>query len=279
MGARAEVITFAGGGADWQVATRAPNVPNVARHIREYVGYRERGVGPSSRREVSGARVVLIVELGPPIRVDGQRHAAGFIAGLSDRFTLTTHEGVQEGVQIDLAPVAARLFCHTPLTEIAGRSLSLDELWPEAPETIERMREVPSWDARFDLLDAALARRWAEPGVPARVTAWACAAIEQAGGAVSVRALAKETGYSEKHVTRLFRDHVGVGPKRYARGVRFDRLLRAAQAQPARSWAELAYDFGFSDQAHLAREVRDLSGMTPTELRASRDEVAAMFAS
>ena len=40
-------------------------------------------------------------------------------------------------------------------------------------------------------------------------------------------------------------------------------------ASRRKTQADLAAECGFFDQAHLAREVRDLSGQTPTELRAS----------
>lgn len=48
--------------------------------------------------------------------------------------------------------------------------------------------------------------------------------------------------------------------------MRFERAL-----EPLRRGVELsavAVDYGYYDQAHLCREVRDLAGVTPAELRA-----------
>lgn len=39
------------------------------------------------------------------------------------------------------------------------------------------------------------------------------------------------------------------------------------------SWAEVAAHGGYSDQAHLCREARDITGVSPTELaRGSADD-------
>ena len=53
--------------------------------------------------------------------------------------------------------------------------------------------------------------------------------------------------------------------------------MTAAHARPDVPWAELALAFGFYDQSHLVREVRDLTGLTPTDLRADRDAIASHF--
>jgi AraC-like DNA-binding protein len=50
-----------------------------------------------------------------------------------------------------------------------------------------------------------------------------------------------------------------------ARLARFDRLTQLLRRGDA-SWAGLAAMLGFSDQAHLTREVRHFSGLTPTAL-------------
>ena len=74
--------------------------------------------------------------------------------------------------------------------------------------------------------------------------------------------------------TDAFIDHVGMSPKGYAGLVRFDRLTQRLWCSPNPSWADLALASGFADQAHLAREVRRFSGLSPTGLRAYLGELA-----
>jgi len=99
------------------------------------------------------------------------------------------------------------------------------------------------------------------------VVSWALRYIETCGGAVDMRTLARELGYSHKHVIHLFRDHVGIPPKLLARIVRFDRLIGSLRRGAPESWSELALTFGYYDQSHLVRDVRQFTGTTPTEAR------------
>ena len=58
--------------------------------------------------------------------------------------------------------------------------------------------------------------------------------------------------------------------------LRFLRVVTEADATDRPAWAQLAADAGFADQAHLVRECRALSGLSPRELfrerRAQHDE-------
>lgn len=88
-----------------------------------------------------------------------------------------------------------------------------------------------------------------------------------------VRDLVETTGYTERHILTLFRRHVGLSPKQYARITRFRTLLRALNGPtdmelkgaplPPQDWARLALDHGYADQSHLTHEFRAMAGMTP----------------
>ncbi|CAN5657105.1 hypothetical protein BH11ACT8_BH11ACT8_31520 [soil metagenome] len=60
----------------------------------------------------------------------------------------------------------------------------------------------------------------------------------------------------------------GYGPAHLGRVLRLGRALALADA--GSSWAAVAATTGFTDQAHLSRDVRSLTGLTPTALRAER---------
>jgi len=256
----------------WEVAER-PVAASLRPWVRRVCGYAERSAAPVRRRELPGAQVVVILELGPPIRIYESgggncfaRHPGGFAAGVDETFTLTEHDGEQEGVQLDLTPAGARALFDLPMSELTGRAVSLRELLrPAERDLVARLGELPGWEARLDAVEAFLRAKLSRAGSLRSPAAWAVARIEGAPG-LRIRDLCREVGYSERHLIALFRDQVGLPPRRYASLVRFDRLVSRVRCGRAASWGELAFQLGFADQAHLSREVRRFSGLTPTAL-------------
>lgn len=82
----------------------------------------------------------------------------------------------------------------------------------------------------------------------------------------SVSAAAGHLGLSPRQFHRRSLDSFGYGPKTLARILRFNRALELARTD----WrlADAALASGYSDQAHFARDARDLTGRTLTSLLA-----------
>ena len=80
-------------------------------------------------------------------------------------------------------------------------------------------------------------------------------------GEVRVDRVAERLGITARHLRRTFTEHVGVGPKEYARSVRLLRALRLAAGSS--DWRRVALDAGYYDQAHLIADFRHLVGTTP----------------
>jgi AraC-like DNA-binding protein len=89
------------------------------------------------------------------------------------------------------------------------------------------------------------------------------------GGTARVADVARETGWSRRHLTSSFTDEFGLSPKQLARVVRLQQARSLVLA--GRPLGEVAVSAGYADQAHLTREWRALAGCTPGEW--VRDEV------
>jgi len=84
--------------------------------------------------------------------------------------------------------------------------------------------------------------------------------------------VARAVGLSERELLRRFRASVGYGPKTLQRVLRFQRAVAALglRREPLHDLARIAAWAGYSDQAHMNREARELSGLTPVQLACSR---------
>jgi AraC-like DNA-binding protein len=76
--------------------------------------------------------------------------------------------------------------------------------------------------------------------------------------------LSSLAGVTERTLQRMFAEHAGLTP---AWVIRRYRILEAAEQARLHgvdvSWADLAADLGYSDQAHLVRDFRAHLGTTP----------------
>jgi AraC-like DNA-binding protein len=148
---------------------------------------------------------------------------------------------------------------HVPLEAIdARRASSLrQDLWRIEDATFAPARLARAVARRVDphcsSLDAVVRRAAALLGDPA----------------MRVERIAAELEFSERQLERRFREAVGYGPKMLQRVLRFQRLLAALQLsweQPS-GLASIAAATGYSDQAHLTREAREFSGLSPVHLK------------
>src|SRR4051794_24737019 len=97
--------------------------PGDSRIASKVMGYWEHGRESVMRTEVPSGRFILIVSLGPRMQVTSPATnrpvlVRSFVAGQHLGPAVTEHEGFQEGVQIDLNPLAARAILAVPLDEL-----------------------------------------------------------------------------------------------------------------------------------------------------------------
>jgi transcriptional regulator GlxA family with amidase domain len=70
---------------------------------------------------------------------------------------------------------------------------------------------------------------------------------------------------SQRQLERLYKIHVGISPKKYARLLRVEQARIAIKNAPTLSAAEIGNATGFYDQAHFIREFKSIIGMTPND--------------
>ena len=194
-----------------------------------------------------------------------------FTAGLHDAFTISESAGPNVGVQIDFTALGARLFYSRPLDELANRSVACADLLGAAGDRmVSRLFEAPTWDERFDFMDAEIRSRIdrAHP-VPGEID-WAWRALTRSAGSARIAELLREIGWSERHFATTFRREFGLKPKAFARVLRFGRAVEALSRGDGPSLTDVALTCGYYDQAHFNHDFQQFAGVTPTALLASR---------
>ena len=82
-----------------------------------------------------------------------------------------------------------------------------------------------------------------------------------------LKALARESGYSSRHLRRRVLSATGHSPRKLARIHRMQALLAAGRGE---SWSRRAVEFGYYDEAHMINDIRTLAGATPQAMLAER---------
>jgi AraC-like DNA-binding protein len=156
---------------------------------------------------------------------------------------------------------------------------------------LEAIDARPASSLRQDLAfieDAAAAPAGLARAVAGRIDSyWSPDAVVRRAAALlgdpttRVERIADALALSERQLERRFREAVGYGPKTLQRVFRFQRLLEALQpnGEQASGLARIAPVIGYSDQAHLTRETREFSGLSPVLLERTLGALKAQGAS
>lgn len=232
---------------------------------------------PRERIAPTGSTVAGIV-LGSPIQQipdDGAGEpftaGTGFLIGPHDRPIINAPTAETYCVGIVTTPVACLAVFGVEPSSIRGRVVDLASAWPPAVELRSRLLGMSDPTEMLALVDDVLAGGLA-PAVPGLDRCAAAVAALEADPARSIAELARELGVSHGYLDRVFTRVVGVGPRTLARTLRVRRLLERISVHGHVPWTALAAELGWFDQAHLIRDFKRHTGVTPSEYqRAQRD--------
>jgi AraC-like DNA-binding protein len=250
-------FSFVPGGARW-LGLRA-----VTRDVRF-------GPGESFCSPVFAAgRASLVMHLGASCHVHRGwtfgmplgAHAIGALRAVGSG----ADESRPEMLGVYLEPGAAWHLLQVPAIELTDQVAELAQLWGSESATLASDLAALNEVARVDRMEAVLLSRLRRASTPhvaldiAGLARW----VREEPTRMTVRRLAEAAGVSRRHLTRVFREIIGVSPKRYCRLARFQSGLVHAGAGACVPWARVASELGYADQSHMIAEFRELSGLTP----------------
>lgn len=165
-------------------------------------------------------------------------------------------------------PGRALPFLGIPASELTDLRVDIGHVWQERDAVLEPLRshDIGALLAAFRRL---LEDRLRDSLPVDRTVEEAVRAILRSGGNLSIASLAPALGVTRQHLARRFAMYVGVPPKMFARVARVRRAIAKARVAAHVDWAALALEAGYYDQSHLAGEIRELTGRSPSEWLAS----------
>lgn len=229
-------------------------------------GYRER-----SSHRVHGA--VLWTRAGDPTSGSGRVLPDGcmdliwseergelLVAGPDTRAHLSGGQPGAAWAGLRFAPGTAPSVLGVPAAELRDLRVPLAQLWPA--DQVRRFTDRANAATDHGAALEEIARAAAVDGEPPDPLCQELLAGVRKG--LRVAELASAAGVSERQLHRRALAAFGYGPKTLARVLRMRAALElAAGGVP---FAQVASDAGYADQAHLAREVKALAGVSLTEL-------------
>lgn len=256
------------------------SVPGLAPDaVVSAVGYRIAGATPVTHRGLPSPSLTVVFSLDDPI-VTGlsPAHAHGpgayrnqiVVGGLHTSPAYIAQPPVQAGIQLAVRPLAARELFGVPAGELRALTTEgADILGASASSLREQLAELDTWPERFAALRGYLRdRRDGRVREPRAEVAEAWRWIAWHRGTGSMAGLANHVLLSQRQLTTVFRQEIGLSPKAVSRLMRFEytrqRIASAVRAARPLDLAGVASACGYFDHSHLVRDFQQYTGTSPT---------------
>lgn len=262
------------GPAPFDFLTVAPPPP-LDRYV-ESIWY-AKGTVPYRRERIAptGSTVAVII-FGDPIRQipdDGEGEElttdVGFLIGPHTRPTINEPLGETFAAGIVTTPVGCEAVFGVSPASIRGDVVLLSAAWSAAAVVRRELHAVLDRQPGDSgvLLDHLAGMLIAElnESVPGVDRCRAAVAALDAEPTRPIADIADELAVSHGHLDREFTRVVGLSPKALSGLLRVRRLLQLLDVNSEIGWSEHAAELGWFDQAHLIRDFKRHTGVTPSQ--------------
>ena len=207
---------------------------------------------------------------------DGAAIAPSLLLGIRSRYSIMDTAKVRAAMRVVFRPGGVHTFLGMPADMFHNKNVPLDLVWGPMAETLrDQLRSAKDVASKFQILEAALLGRINQHSRLNAAVRFALREFARRPEVPMVQELAHEAGLSRRRFAQLFREQIGLTPKLYCRLQRFQNLLKQIASGASVDWAQLALEAGYCDQAHLAHEFRDFSGISPSAYLAGCNRVAS----
>jgi len=246
---------------------RTPPAADVAHLVeRHWVVRWDLGDRPPYRQEVVTHPCVNLVF---------EPHGAA-VFGVQRRRDSRLLRGSGWAVGVKFRPGGFSGFLARPVHEITDRAQALDAVFgADGARLAAEAAARPEPAAKIALAEGFLRERMPPPDPEVELVLAVVADLLEVDPGARVQEIARRHAVSTRTLQRLFRRHVGVGPKWVLRRHRLQEAAEQLAAGERRDWTRLALDLGYFDHAHFIRDFRAVVGRSPAEYEAQCAALAA----
>jgi len=204
--------------------------------------------------------------------------APSLLIGIRSRFNIIDTTKLSSAMGVVFRPDGVHAFLGALTDAFHNKNVPLDLIWGSmVPALRDRLRTANDPAEKFRVLEVALLEHLNERLQLNAAVRYALQEFARRPEIPRVRELAHEAGLSRRRFSQLFREQVGLTPKLYCRLQRFQNTLKLIASSTSVDWAQLALAAGYCDQAHLAHEFHDFSGLSPSAYLASPSPSGSFF--
>jgi AraC-like DNA-binding protein len=198
---------------------------------------------------------------------DWIKQPASFVIGQQERFFVLRSGGETGLVAARFHPWGAYPFLGLPISELAGKFVPLEAIWGNFARELDNALAESSVANAVPTLEAFLLSRLRNFEQKLDAVVAVVRRIVAHRGCVRISEILRGQSLGLRQLERRFNEVVGLPPKRLARIIRFQSALESIYSNPRRELTKVAYDYGYSDQAHFIHECKVLFGKAPSIVR------------
>jgi AraC-like DNA-binding protein len=162
-------------------------------------------------------------------------------------------------------------FWKAPVSQLTGRSVSLEKVFGTDTETIEQAEQAvfanPDEQQAAECMELFLRERLpaTDPYVKQNVKQVTDIVfqIRDDRSIVKVEDVVQKIGINKRTLQRLFDRYVGVSPKGVIQRYRLHEAAESISRGEASDWSALSLELGYYDQSHFIRDFKAIVGASP----------------
>jgi AraC-like DNA-binding protein len=205
-----------------------------------------------------------------------RRSAPSAVVGARSIYEIVHTSDMADLIGIVFRADGLPLFVRDRADLFSNRGVDLEDVWGAPVRSLrDRLRELPDPVQRLQCFERFLTQNFAPRLLEPRpmhhcAVDYAVRQFAHAPSVLTVRDVARSTGWSERRFSQVFREEVGLSPKTWFRLRRFQRAVSQLHAGVDVPWSKLALDCGFYDQSHFANDFHAFSGVDVSTYSANR---------